>query len=219
MAFISASQSRAARALLEWSQPNLAERAGLTTQTVFKFEKEGPDSLAQKTLTTITRVFEREGIEFLEDDGVKRRNDTLTILEGNQANRTMLDDIYYSLKEKGGEVLIAGLKEVPEEERSAYSFLQEHLERLKEANITERILVEEGDLDFVAPEDWYRWLPRKYFSSNTFQLYGNKLAIITWGPPEKIVIINNRLTTEAFRNLFNFVWDNALIPKKEDEND
>ncbi|MEO1193316.1 MAG: helix-turn-helix domain-containing protein [Pseudomonadota bacterium] len=219
MSFISPAQSRAARALLEWSQPNLADYAGVTTQTVLKFEKEGPDSVAHKTMATIAGAFRREGIEFLEDDGVKRTNNTVTLWEGETANRTMLDDIYRTLGKTGGEVIIAGLKEVPVVERSDFLFLQEHLDRLKKAGITERILVEEGDSDFVAPAEWYRWLPRQYFSANTFQLYGDKLAIITWGPPQKIVVINNPLTAQAFRTLFNFVWDNALIPPSGDGDD
>ncbi|MDY6980139.1 MAG: helix-turn-helix transcriptional regulator [Pseudomonadota bacterium] len=208
MNIITPAQSRAARGILNWGQPYLAERAGLSKTTISQFEiGKGTDGTARK----IFQVFDTVGLEFLKDEGVKRRNKALSELEGDDANAALLDDVYYSLRDTGGEVLIAGLKEVGADNPAVRAHLVKHIERLKEAGISERILIEEGDTDLVAPRHWYRCLPKGYFTQAPFQLYGSKLALITWGPPDRIILIDEERVVESFRSLFNFAWEHARL--------
>ena len=202
------SQIRAARGLLNWSQKDLAERAGVTEATVRNSEKEGatPNS---KTSGKIQAALEFSGVIFTEDDGIKRRH-IIKVLEGEDANLKMLEDLYFTLREGGGEVLIAGLKETNDEAQK--ESIKEHINRLQQVGISERILVEKGDSNFIGPKNWYRWIPEKYFTPIPFQLYGNKLALINWGPPQQVVIIESDLFAQTFKNLFNFAWDHAENP-------
>jgi transcriptional regulator with XRE-family HTH domain len=59
---------RAARALLDWTQPQLAEAAGLGVSTVIHFERSrrvaGP-----KTIQAIQRALEDAGVEFIAENG------------------------------------------------------------------------------------------------------------------------------------------------------
>jgi transcriptional regulator with XRE-family HTH domain len=65
---ISASQIRAARALLDWSGSDLAERCGISLKTLRRYEpQEGIPSGNTTVLVAIQKVFEREGIEFTGD--------------------------------------------------------------------------------------------------------------------------------------------------------
>lgn len=208
MEIISSSQCRAARALLDMKQAELAEQAGISSPALGRFES-GESEPRPSTLRALRDVLERAGIDFLDDDGIKRRTDTILSLKGKDANRRMLDDIYQTLRHSGGEVLISGLRELTPAAGDDFAFLEYHLERLQEAGITERILVGEGDTNLVAPAHWYRQIPADYFSPATFQLYGNKLALIAWGEEQQVLIIENRLFAEAFRKQFNFAWDNA----------
>jgi transcriptional regulator with XRE-family HTH domain len=57
-------QCRAARALLNWSQAELAERAGVAKQTLADFER-GARSPYPRTLGDIKEALEAEGIEFM----------------------------------------------------------------------------------------------------------------------------------------------------------
>jgi transcriptional regulator with XRE-family HTH domain len=57
-------QCRAARALLNWSQAELAERASVAKQTLADFER-GARSPYPRTLADIKKALEVEGIEFL----------------------------------------------------------------------------------------------------------------------------------------------------------
>ncbi len=59
----SAAQCRAARALLNWTQAMLAERAGVARKTVADFEL-GARTLHLRTRRDITATLEEAGIEF-----------------------------------------------------------------------------------------------------------------------------------------------------------
>jgi transcriptional regulator with XRE-family HTH domain len=61
------SQCRAARALLNWTQATLAERAGVARKTVADFEL-GERLLHVRTRRDITATLEGAGIEFLWGD-------------------------------------------------------------------------------------------------------------------------------------------------------
>ncbi len=202
-------QCRAARALLNWSQPILAERSGITVNPIISFEKESGSKPAARTMRRIVHTFDLAGIAFTDNGGVEWQNNLVTILEGDEANSELLEDIYHTLKAKGGEVLIAGLAEPGEENQELRNFIEGHVERLQSAKISERILIEEGDSNIIAPSHWYRWVSGKNFSTTPFQLYGDKLAMIDWGPPQQITILHHPLYAQTFRNLFEQVWQHA----------
>lgn len=61
-------QCRAARALLNWTQATLAERAGVARKTVADFEL-GERVLHVRTRRDITATLEEAGIEFLWTEG------------------------------------------------------------------------------------------------------------------------------------------------------
>jgi len=72
---ITPAQCRAARALLDWSQSDLAERAGVTLATVQNFET-GRHSPYQRTLDKLAATFAQAGVTFTNGDepGVKLRS-------------------------------------------------------------------------------------------------------------------------------------------------
>lgn len=61
---INAAQSKAARALLDWSQSRLAEEAGLSESTVRDFEK-GRRMPSTDSLAKIEEALEVEGVSFI----------------------------------------------------------------------------------------------------------------------------------------------------------
>jgi transcriptional regulator with XRE-family HTH domain len=71
---ISAAQIRAARALLGWTQANLAEATGLSEIGIQSIEKNGSDPRAS-SLRAIEAAFEAAGVEFTNggEPGVKKR--------------------------------------------------------------------------------------------------------------------------------------------------
>jgi transcriptional regulator with XRE-family HTH domain len=65
---ITASQCRAARALIGWSQQELASEAGVGIMTIHQLEKDGSQS-RRATLEVVQRALESAGVEFIEENG------------------------------------------------------------------------------------------------------------------------------------------------------
>lgn len=66
---VNAKQIRAARGLISWSQGKLAKEAGLSINSVAKFEREEVNT-TMGTLVSLMEALERAGIEFWnEKDG------------------------------------------------------------------------------------------------------------------------------------------------------
>ena len=65
---ISVRQIKAARALLGWSATELAERSGIGSATVKRYElQDGYPKATVQNLAAIQAVFEESGVEFLGD--------------------------------------------------------------------------------------------------------------------------------------------------------
>lgn len=79
---ITPEQCRAARALLDWTQRDLASRAKLTPLTIREFER-GKSRLKDSTAQLLRMVFETAGVAFIDQNGggpgvrlaVSREND------------------------------------------------------------------------------------------------------------------------------------------------
>jgi transcriptional regulator with XRE-family HTH domain len=65
---VSAAQCRAARGLLDWSQQELADRAGLGIVTIRQIEADITDP-RRATLVVLKQAFERAGVEFIDENG------------------------------------------------------------------------------------------------------------------------------------------------------
>ena len=65
---ISAGQCRAARALLEWSQDDLAKASEVATKTIADFER-GARAPMPRTLAALRAGLEAAGVEFIAENG------------------------------------------------------------------------------------------------------------------------------------------------------
>ena len=65
---ITPEQCRAARALLDWTQRELAARANLTDVTIREFER-GKSRLKDSTAQLLRMVFENGGVAFIDANG------------------------------------------------------------------------------------------------------------------------------------------------------
>jgi transcriptional regulator with XRE-family HTH domain len=61
-------QCRAARALLDLTQPQLAELAGLGLSTIVDFEK-GRRQVSSSAIDAVQRALRRAGVEFIDENG------------------------------------------------------------------------------------------------------------------------------------------------------
>ncbi len=86
-------QIRAARALLNWSQADLARASDMATSSIKNIENENSSS-RKESLAQIAEAFDLNGIEFIPGTGLRLKNDIVTIHDGKHASTALLDDIY-----------------------------------------------------------------------------------------------------------------------------
>lgn len=66
---ITAAQMRAGRALIEWSQQELADRSGVSLPTIKRMEKVGPGRSAGDTIAAVQSTLEAAGVQFIAENG------------------------------------------------------------------------------------------------------------------------------------------------------
>src|SRR5271154_2814895 len=95
---ITAAQLRAARGLLDWTRTDLAKAANISPETVKNIEH-GTFRPQEQTADAIIKAFGVFDVEFMENEGVRRRKDTVIKFEGRDGFRQFIDDVYEAAKE------------------------------------------------------------------------------------------------------------------------
>lgn len=216
---ITGRQIRAARALLDISQDDLAIAAGLTKQGISKIE-DGSVQPREGTITDITRVFRDKGVEFTENQGVRLKPAGVEVYEGVDRYDEFYDFLYEHLKKNGGDVCLSVLQErVLSKYRKDPSL---HRRRMKElfdrGAITFRILATESD--FSSSYATYRWQLPQSAAPTSFYAFGDCLALISFAhvTPPYVVVIQSSAITEAYRSAFDIAWAQAKeTPYNKDE--
>lgn len=203
-------QIRAARALLNWSQADLARAADMATSSIKNVESES-SSARKDTMDQIHEAFDFNGIEFMAGTGVRLKNDIVAVHDGRRATTALLDSIYVHAQSSADrEVCIIGIDETFSVETDGLLLLTNHIERLTKAGVKERILVCEGDTRFLNAPECYRWLQRRYFKRNApIYIYGDHIAIHSGSLKRRTIIIEARPLAQHMRMLFSLMWDCA----------
>ncbi len=205
-------QMRAARAMLNWTQDQLAAASGIARATIRNIE--AGDTLPRlETTAALRAAFENAGVEFLPGSGVRMRDRIVHTFEGNDAPRMLIEDIYATLAgQGGGEFLVAHLDEGDSIKNLSMEFIEEQIKKRRAANITQRMLVRADDPHLIPPFDSYRVLPAAYFSAYPLYVYGTKLALLSWQPAPRVVVIDDMRFADSARMLFNFIWERTQMP-------
>lgn len=211
-------QIRAARALLDWSQSDLAEYAGLSQTGIARIEN-GTNQPNSSTLEKIKSAFENADIEFLGENGVRKRTGEIKVLKGQDGFINFMNDVYDTVKDKGGEICVYNVDEKNWIKWMGETKYKEHSARMSEIKekLFTKIIIEEGDWFFIANEfAEYRWFPKNLFNRQSFYAYGNKLALIRFEENTvQVMILNESEFTQGFRVLFNIAWDHVAQQPKE----
>jgi transcriptional regulator with XRE-family HTH domain len=211
------SQIRAARALLNWSQSDLAKASQMANSSIKNIENENTTA-RRETLTQIRGAFESNGIEFLPGSGVKMKNDNVTIVKGKDATPALYDNLYMTAHASSDrEILILGLDEVFAAQYDGLLRLQDHNARLMKAGIKQKILTGEGVSEFLCEPSCYRLLPRDSFGrTSPVYIYGDRIATHTGTLRRQAMIIDDRSLAQVMRTVFLSLWSAARGPLSVD---
>ena len=201
---ITIEQIKAARALLGWTQDDLVEKSGISKPAINNLERRSVVPRGE-TLRAIQDAIEEAGVEFTEGPGVRLRVNKLKveILEGSEAIFRLFNDFLETLRHADNkEVLGCGIDDKQffdaGGERIAKIFL-----RNRDAGLIHKCMILEGDTYLIEPLEVYRWVPADIFSQVPYFVWGHKYCIILWGPPMKIVVIENKEIADSYRAFFN----------------
>ena len=209
---ITASQIRAARAMLDWSVQDLAAHTRVKAPTLYGIEKGHGASV--DTLTELIRVFESAGIELTEDGGVRPRQSRVHIYRGATGFCSFFDDIYEVARTHSDPDF--GVTNVREElfERWLGEYDAIHMARmarLKQHQV--RALLKEHD-SYVSSSAYteYRWVEEDAFADVSFYIYGDKVAFIEFLDNTVVVtVVDNKAVAQSLRKMFDVTWSIAKI--------
>ena len=211
------SQIRAARALLNWSQSDLAKASQMANSSIKNIENENTTA-RRETVAQIRAAFESNGIEFLPGSGVKLKSDAVTMVQGKEATPTLLTSLYTTAHTSADrEILILGLDEQLAAQYDGLARLKDHNARLKKADIKQKILTSEGVTEFLGDPSSYRLLPRDSFGrTSPIYIYGDRIATHTGTLRRHTMIVENKSMAQLLRTVFFSLWSDARGPLSVD---
>lgn len=205
-------QIRAARALLGWSQSDLAERAGLSQTGIARIEN-GTNHPNSQTLSKIEAAFDDADIEFIDSTGVRKRTGEVKILRGQEGLRAFFDGVYETAKNEGGDICL--FNGVPDllTKWLGEDWYTMHANRMKalKTDFKMKIIVKEGESHLIAQNfAEYRWFPREMFNEKTIYMHGNTLGFMDFEEETlRVIMLKHRDMAESFRVLFNIAWNDT----------
>jgi len=202
---ITPAQIKAARALLDWKQSDLAEASGLSLPSINNIER-AIGSPRVDTMQALQTALENAGIQFTSGRGVALRDEIFEMHkhEGPGFVDALNTDMFSCLRGPEDEVLMCGLdermfvKHVPGE-------VMRYDDYQKKSKFKERILIAKNDTFFLADPKVYRWIAPELIGKIPYLVYKDRLVMIMW-ESKRTVIIRNLEIAETFRRQFEFLW-------------
>ncbi|MGB4107867.1 MAG: helix-turn-helix domain-containing protein [Alphaproteobacteria bacterium] len=204
-------QIRAARALLDWSQSDLANYADLSQTGIARIEN-GTNQPNSQTITKIKAAFENADIEFLGTNGLRRKTGEIKVLRGASGFTKFIYDVYETVKREGGEICVSNVDERNFDKwqgDNRQDYLSKMTDLKNQKKYSFKILVREGDQHQVASYAEYRSMNTENFGTVPFYVYGTKTAIIIFEEEVAVHIIDNKEIADAQRKQFNIAWNAA----------
>lgn len=191
----------------------MADFAGVGLRTVQNAED--GKGVSSPVATKIQESFEQAGVEFLTGDGVRMRETTIEVHDGEDGILALWDDIYETIAAAPDkEILITNNTEPTGYSKRVADYLAMHLERLENIGATEKIIAVEGDSNLLDGVCDYRYVAAEDFCDSPTFIYADKLALLRWGPPARVIILREPLFTESLRKLFGHAWKHARTAER-----
>jgi transcriptional regulator with XRE-family HTH domain len=198
---ITADQIRAARALLDWTLQDLAARVGIAAGNLGKIERK-ESSPSQRTVGRILTIFTAAGIEFLPDDGVKRSNSAVTVIDAPH------EDFYLEVLNNALQILEAGDDLLIFNADGALSppDVIAVQQQILAKGIALKFLIKAGSVKRHPDEGLYRDLPRS--DALTFQVVYGVTVFTRMGHGDRTVIIRDQTFADSQKEQFKMIWGN-----------
>ncbi|MFH0836396.1 MAG: helix-turn-helix domain-containing protein [Candidatus Micrarchaeota archaeon] len=129
--------------------------------------------------------------------------ENVRLFKGVEGVRAVLEDVV----ESGKPNRIFGSEGQVEE--SMPLFARKFIPLLQKKKIPVRSIIREGRPMKQAKYRQVKRIPMRAKSPVVTNVYGNKIAIILWSDPPEAILIENKKAADAYKEFFDFMWDNA----------
>ncbi len=214
MLSLHASQVKAARAILGWSQGDLAEKANVSRSTI-RILEEDKSSVRTATLIEIQKALEVGGVEFLENEGVRRATDGVKVYKGEKkaAKYFWREDALQVIKEKGGDIFAYITSHGILTRIVAKSNNFGKLESVRQSIKIKCLSPNTPSADFFVPPFQFRKPHENIIGPSCYLVYGDKRADVCLdGNKNPIFVVYNGAASMAadYRKHLLSLWENAL---------
>jgi transcriptional regulator with XRE-family HTH domain len=215
-------QIRAARMLVDWDADDLARRISMSRVSIQNIER-GDTRPKPETIDKIIQAFSEVGIEFTENEGLRRRPSGVEIFEGPERFDSFYTFLYEHLKIHGGDVCLSVTDEgLLAKYRRNPSLHYDRMQDLCDKGTVKsfRILANKSDFASKYPYNSYKWQDKANVAPTAFYTFGDCLALITFvhSPAPYVVVLQSASIADAYRQAFDVAWDAAKAPPHQGEN-
>jgi DNA-binding XRE family transcriptional regulator len=208
---------------MDWSRGDLSKASKISQETIKNIEH-GIFRPQEVTENALIRAFSMNGVEFTEDDGVRKSQSKVFTYEGSDGLKKFLDDVFETTRQLctcGKTDKISCISHVDDKFflKHLGDYAQVHVERMNKIEACKtRILIEDKPYSYTDEERRtssyreYKQHPYETRGNVPFYVYGDKLAILIFdeSKPPKIVVIPSKLVASAYREQFDLMWKTAL---------
>lgn len=197
-------QLRAIRAAINWSQGQLAQRAGLTQPTISGLEKGEIESPGLKAISAIVTACQSEGFYF-SDHGIEKKEANTYTIEGGDCYLQILKIAQSEMK--AGDTF---LKTNADERKSSPEVIAQ-LQHMRDSGILFQSLVRPGDAHVMGEITEYRWLDERVHQQGDVKIiFGDRVAyLVSWNDPPKIIVIQDPVIAGEARRTFDYIWQHS----------
>jgi transcriptional regulator with XRE-family HTH domain len=191
-------QLKAARALLDWTQQDLARASGMHLNVINNIER-GTTNPRQKTIEKLKKTLEDQGVAFIGTRGVELVRQAIAVkkMEGAECMTLLLDEI----KQNKNQEICSILADI-----QPYDAFNAHFFKKR--------IVTKAKPDFYPrhPEQ-FRMLELKAFEGTDIIIYGNNIAFIDLKAYE-IIVLQGITAAQSQRAIFETLWAAGTMPMR-----
>ena len=208
---ISATQIKAARAMLGWLQNDLAEACGLSSTTIRSLET---GNISPRSATVVRKAFEQAGLEFIEGDGVRRRDNQIRVYKGLNSCNRFFEDMAQAIKEGGGGVVCTVKSQEMLMQSCGITARNNHerMEMLEDIADIKCLMPEPPASSFCVSSLQVRVASKHQVGPFSYYVYADKYVLVYQERRSNFTFVIHHMPTVAqdMRNHFLIVWENAL---------
>lgn len=208
---ITPEQIRAARALLNWKQSDLAKAAHISLPSINNMER-AIGSPRVETMRAVQHALELAGIEFMGQQGVKKQSEFFSMVEyqGDDFIAKAHTDLFSCMRGPDDVVMMLGL-----DERKFVEYTPDQVLRYeaheKKTNFTQKILIRDDDDFLLTDADCYRAVPAALLGQIPYLVYHDRLMMVMW-EAKRVVLIRSQSIADTFTKQFEFLWGMSKPP-------